>query len=41
MINKEYFEGLTKDELVLIAYELSKDCERLRRELDDLNGVIR
>lgn len=40
-IQRRYLASLTRDELVEVACALSADCDRLRRELDDLNGVIR
>lgn len=38
---KNYFTTLNKDELVEVALNLSKDCARLRRELDAEMGVVR
>ena len=38
---RQYFAGLDADHLRDIAFRLYKDAERLRRELDDANGVIR
>lgn len=40
-VEKSFFEELTREELVYVAYGLSKECDRLRRELDKINGVIR
>lgn len=36
-----YFGGCDKETLEDIAYRLSKDCDLLRRELDEAQGVIR
>jgi hypothetical protein len=33
--------GLTSEQIAAIAQELYRDCNRLRRELDALQGVIR
>lgn len=38
---KAYFASIPQEHLAEIAFRLSKDCERLRRELDDRDGVIR
>lgn len=35
------YRHLTRDELILIVEILRTDYERLRRELDNLEGVIR
>jgi hypothetical protein len=36
-----YLQDLTKEQVIEIAIRLSQDAERLRRELDDVTGVIR
>ncbi len=44
MSDAEYaalFAAMTKAELEKTALELAKDCDRLRRELDNAQGVIR
>ena len=38
---KPYLETLSKEELIEIIMRLSADADRLRRELDDAQGVIR
>lgn len=36
-----YLRGLEREALEECAVMLSRDCTRLRRELDDAHGVIR
>jgi hypothetical protein len=38
---KEYLESLSKEEVIDIAVNLSQDAERLRKELDALQKIIR
>ena len=40
-VTKESFKHYTKEQLIEIAYRLSQDGERLRKELDKLQGVVR
>ena len=44
MSEKEYrelFESLARNQLIEIAVKSAMDADRLRRELDDAQGVIR
>lgn len=39
--DRDYFNSLSKEELVEICFHLSRDAARLRRELDHALGVVR
>ena len=38
---RELFNHLDPKDLVEVAIKMALDCDRLRRELDEANGVIR
>ena len=38
---RELFESFTPEQVMYQAILMSLECERLRRELDEANGVIR
>ena len=38
---REYFKTLTPEQLIQVAVNLALDADRLRRELDETNDVIR
>jgi hypothetical protein len=40
-LSRDFLDSLTRDQLSAIAQELYLDTNRLRRELDALQGVIR
>jgi hypothetical protein len=40
-LSRDFLDSLTRDQLSAIAQELYLDTNRLRRELDALQGIIR
>jgi hypothetical protein len=40
-LDRDFFQAMSKEELITVAYELHLDAARLRRELDKATGVIR
>jgi hypothetical protein len=40
-LSRDFLDSLTRDQLSAMAQEMYQDCNRLRRELDQANGVIR
>jgi hypothetical protein len=40
-LSRDFLDSLTRDQLTALAQEMYQDCNRLRRELDALQGVIR
>jgi hypothetical protein len=40
-LSRDYLDSLTRDQLTSLAQDLYLDCNRLRAELDAVQGVIR